>query len=141
MRLCDNDTKQKLDELVLKLFPGSAMREVADCLLKYKADTAFDCAKFCQDWPERMHLFIELANLLSKIDGENKLYTTENLGRPDFDNPCDAYVYGLDPEGDCQTDGHFLCGTCSCRSPDTTKNPESPWYVRPMERRKGSSEW
>lgn len=135
------DLKDQLAAVAEKLFPGSSVPDVVDSFLQYRPTTLVDCARQTPDQPERQKLYIAAANIVSAIKGENKTFNTEKIGRPDQDNPCNAFVYGITPHGACQTDGHWQCGMCSERDPDTIRDPDLPWYIPPMNRRRNKSEW
>lgn len=48
------------------------------------------------------------ASLVAQINGN--LVGAEGVRDPEF--PCDAFVPGK-PEGDCETDGHYMCDECT----------------------------
>lgn len=58
----------------------------------------------------------------------------------DPDAKCELFFYG-NPEGDCRTDGHYLCRECKNRDPDTMRDPDSYFYVPPMKRRMHKASW
>jgi hypothetical protein len=87
-----------------------------------------------------MLLFVQAANVVAELYGSNERFGLGKEELRDPEAPCHVFFYGK-PEGDCQTDGHFLCTECKNRDPNTIKDPDSPWYVPPMERRQHKAEW
>ena len=140
--------RRELTEVAEKLFPGSlpCISDVVDSLIQNGAYELYMCSlanstnKQMEDVPlciwERAHYFREASRLVGEITGSL-------FGKPEVRDPdslCQGFVPG-EAAGDCQTDGHHLCADCRVRDPALISNPESPFYVPPLERRKNKAEW
>lgn len=130
----------KLAELAEKLFPGCYLPGVVECLQAHSPEALVECARQNLDQKERMIAFLAAAGRVAELTGTE---VNVGLGLEHLRDPgaqCEVFAYGK-PQGDCRTDGHYLCDECKERDPDLIRDPESRYYVPPMQRRQHKGEW
>jgi hypothetical protein len=128
--------KERLAEIVKELFPNSIVPDVIESFIENGSRALHECAYYNRDQIDRMELYREASILVGKINDPQ-------FGDEKFRDPtarCKSFTYGK-ASGRCKTDGHYLCDECKARDPKLRMDPDSKYYVPPMQRRKYKGEW
>lgn len=125
----------KLEEIVEELYPFCDTQDMVFSLLSVGSRNLHDLA--CQRNIDSYTR--ELWREASVLVGEINTPWWKEEGDPE---KCYRYKKGP-PSGDCETKylPNNLCATCKRRDVDLIRDPDSEYYVPPMERRKNKGEW